>query len=127
MGWAGVKLRKVLNRSLIVILALLLSNHAIARPPATKTTILRDFVDEKLADVIHSLGEAMGRNVYLGPGIEGNLTVSLRSVPPVAALHEVLAIFSPDVAYKLIGTDTLVVAAPDCRWVALDDPHPRTR
>lgn len=73
----------------------------------------REFVDTELREVIRFLAEAMGRNVYMGPGVEGRLTVSLRSVAPVAALHEVLRCFSPNLAYKQIGNRTLVVAEPE--------------
>lgn len=85
------------------------------RPPSFGDPVNREFLDTELGDVIRFLAEAMGRNVYLGPGVEGRLTVSLRSVPPVAALHEVLASFSPNLSYKQIGKDTLIVAEPECR------------
>ena len=74
----------------------------------------RDFEDAELSEVLRFLGEAMGCKVYLGSGVEGRLTVSLRSVDPAAALHEVLASFCPELAYKQVGRN-LVIASPDCR------------
>ena len=101
------------------MLALFLNCSAQALPPAVK--IARDFVNEDLGAVVRWLGESAGRKVYLGPGVAGKLTVSLRSVPPLAALHEVLKSFRPQVTYKLMGDDILVVAEPDCRLEGIDD------
>lgn len=117
---------------LAVLAAIGLTQAVAARPvgaPLGGSTVTRDFVDTELSEVIRFLSQSMGRNGYLGPGIEGKLTVSLRSVPPVAALHEVLASFSPNLAYKLIGSNTLVVAEPECRLGSTHtDLHPhRTR
>jgi type II secretory pathway component GspD/PulD (secretin) len=117
------------HRWLTILIALSLVANVSARPrrppPAMKSRITRDFVDVELGELLRFLGKEMGRNLYLGPGIERRLTVSLRSVPPVGALHEVLASYCPDLAYKLVGTDTLVVVGPDCRLVARPGSMPQ--
>ena len=119
----------MVNRPLAVLLALSLILSGAARPgrppEAMKTRITQDFVDVDLAELLSFFAKEMGRKLYLGPGIKGRLTVSLRSVPPAGALREVLASYYPDVAYKLIGTDTLIVALPECRLVA--EPGPMRR
>lgn len=87
-----------------------------------KTRVTHDFVNADLTEVVRFLGQAMGRTVYLGPGIEGKCTVSLRSVPPLAALHALLATDFPDVGYKQLGKDGLIVAVLDCRMINLTPP-----
>lgn len=93
-----------------------------------RKTVSRDFVETALAVVIKILAQEMGRNLYIGPGVEGSVTVSLRSVPAEAALALILALQEDDLDYKVLsngsGVQTVVVAPPeklnylpDVHWV----------
>lgn len=62
-----------------------------------------DFVNADLVYVIKILAKEMGRNVYIGPGVEGSVTVTLKSVPVDGALALILKMQENDIAYKLIG------------------------
>lgn len=84
---------------------------AVARPRAvTKDRISHDFVESEITDVIKVLAEAMGRSVYIGPGVEGKVTISLRSVSPQGALAMVLAEAEEPIQYKFVGSKSLLVA-----------------
>ena len=72
-----------------------------------------DFVNADLVYVIKILAKEMGRNVYIGPGVEGSVTVTLRSVPVDGALALILKMQENDIAYKLVQPNTLIVAAPE--------------
>lgn len=75
--------------------------------------VTHEFVDADLIDVIKILAKDMDRNVYIGPGIMGRVTISIKSVPVDGALAMVLKQQEADVRYKLLGYNTLVVALPD--------------
>jgi len=91
---------------------------ALRRRPAprrhapTKLVTL-DFVNADLVYVIKILAKEMGRNVYIGPGVEGSVTVTLKSVPVDGALALILKMQENDIGYKLINYNTLIVAAPE--------------
>lgn len=72
-----------------------------------------DFVNADLVYVIKVLAKEMGRNVYIGPGVEGSVTVTLKSVPVDGALALILKMQENDIAYKMVGYNTLIVAAPE--------------
>ena len=92
---------------------------ALRRRPAPRRYASRvklvtlDFVNADLVYVIKILAKEMGRNVYIGPGVEGSVTVTLKSVPVDGALALILKMQENDIAYKLIGYNTLIVAAPE--------------
>ena len=92
---------------------------ALRRRPAPRRTVNRvklvslDFVNADLVYVIKVLAKEMGRNVYIGPGVEGSVTVTLKSVPVDGALALILKMQENDIAYKLVGYNTLIVAAPE--------------
>ncbi len=92
---------------------------ALRRRPAPRRVANRvklvtlDFVNADLVYVIKILAKEMGRNVYIGPGVEGSVTVTLKSVPVDGALALILKMQENDIAYKLIGYNTLIVAAPE--------------
>lgn len=101
------------------LVSLLLLGSALncwARPPRpilSPAPISHDFVDADLVQVVKSLAKAMGRNAYIGPGVDGKVSVSLRCVPPEAALAYVLAMQPNPIAYKFLGKLSVVVASPD--------------
>jgi type II secretory pathway component GspD/PulD (secretin) len=92
---------------------------ALRRRPAPRRPVNRvklvslDFVNADLVYVIKVLAKEMGRNVYIGPGVEGSVTVTLKSVPVDGALALILKMQENDIAYKLVGYNTLIVAAPE--------------
>lgn len=94
-------------------------SSALRRRPAPRRSANRpklvtlDFVNADLVYVIKILAKEMGRNVYIGPGVEGSVTVTLKSVPVDGALALILKMQENDIAYKLIGYNTLIVAAPE--------------
>lgn len=66
-----------------------------------------------VVEVIKVLAKEMGRNVYIGPGVEGTITANFEAVTALAALESILGEQSNLICHKLIGDNTLVVAAPD--------------
>ena len=83
------------------------------RPAAHSKLISIDFVNADLKYVLKTLGRKMGRNLYLGPGVEGSVTVTLKDVPVDGAVALILKMQSKQLAYKLLGYDTLIVATPE--------------
>lgn len=75
--------------------------------------VTHEFIDADVVYVIKVLAKDMGRNVYIGPGVEGSVTMTFNSVPADGALATVLKEQSADIRYKLIGYNTLVVASAD--------------
>jgi type II secretory pathway component GspD/PulD (secretin) len=69
-----------------------------------------DFVNADLVYVIKVLAKEMGRNVYVGPGVEGSVTVTLKSVPVEGAMALILKMQENEFGYKLIEPNTIVVA-----------------
>ena len=72
-----------------------------------------DFDGVDAIEVIKTLAKDMGRNVYIGPGIEGTITAKFEAVTPLAALEKILEKQSKGISCKPIGYNTLVVAAPE--------------
>jgi type II secretory pathway component GspD/PulD (secretin) len=73
-----------------------------------------DFVNADLVYVIKVLAKEMGRNIYIGPGVDGSVTVTLKSVPVEGALALILKMQESEIGYKLLGkSNTLVVAPPE--------------
>lgn len=105
------------NLCLAASLTLSLLAPAWARPATPPSLvgkrISQDFVKADLVYVVKTLARMMGRNVYIGPGAEGEVTLSLRSVSPEAALAEVLKTQDHEIAYRFLGASSLVVASPE--------------
>jgi len=80
--------------------------------PAKGVTV--EFKDADLIYVIKVLAKARGYNVYIGPSVEGEVTASIRSTPPEAALALLLPAGTD---YKVVsngsGGRTFIVAPPD--------------
>lgn len=72
-----------------------------------------DFVNADLVYVIKVLAKEMGKNVYVGPGVEGSVTVTLKKVPVEGALALILKMQENEFAYKLVEPNTIVVAPPE--------------
>lgn len=90
---------------------------ALSRRPAPKRDkpLLAnyDFDSVDAVEVIKTLAKDMGRNVYIGPGVEGTVTARFEAVAPLAALEKILEKQPNVISCKQIGYNTLVVASPE--------------
>lgn len=106
-----------MKKYLLASLLLTLAPTCWAAPPQPAAAVQsRQNIEFENADLVHvvkSLAKRMGRNVYIGPGVEGTVTIHLTNVTPEEALAKILKQQSHAIAYKLIGYNTLVVAAPE--------------
>lgn len=82
-------------------------------PPGVLPRVSFSFHNTDLVKVVKVLAQAMGRNVYIGPGVEGSVTIDLNQVPADTALQRVLQAAGCDAVFKLVGYNTLIVAAPE--------------
>lgn len=80
-----------------------------------------DFVNADLVYVIKVLCKEMGRNVYVGPGVEGSVTVTLKSVPVEGALALILKMQENEFDYKLVEPNTIIVAPKEKLGTIPDD------
>lgn len=80
------------------------------RPYRGVKRVTLDFVKADLVYVVKLLAREMGRNVFIGPGVEGEVNLNLKDVPADAALALVLQEQGDEFDYKLIGYNTLIVA-----------------
>lgn len=101
------------------LLVVLLALGAWGEP---RRVVSGEFEDVDLVFAIKVLAREMGRNVYIGPGVEGKVTLSLRSVPPEGALALMLG---DEFDYKVVsngkGGQTLIVAPPEKLATIPDD------
>jgi len=88
--------------------------------PRSKMVSL-DFVNADLVYVIKVLAKEMGRNVYVGPGVEGSVTVTLKSVPVEGALALILKMQENEFDYKLVEPNTIIVAPKEKLGTIPDD------
>jgi type II secretory pathway component GspD/PulD (secretin) len=90
------------------------ARRAPARHRSHQRLVSLDFVNADLVYVIKVLAKEMGRNIYIGPGVDGSVTVTLKSVPVEGALALILKMQESEIGYKLLGkSNTLVVAPPE--------------
>lgn len=71
-----------------------------------------DFVNADLVYVIKVLAKEMHRNVYVGPTVQGSVTVTLKNVPVEGALALILKMQENPYDYKIVD-NTVIVAAPE--------------
>lgn len=71
-----------------------------------------DFVNADLVYVIKVLAKEMNRNVFVGPTVDGSVTVTLKNVPVEGALALILKMQENEYDYKVLE-NTIVVAAPE--------------
>ena len=89
------------------------SSAALARPASMTKTVTQEFVGADLVQVVKTLGRQMECNVFIGPHVDGVVTVSLRSVPPEAALGAILEMQNPKLGYKIAEPYILIVGMRD--------------
>jgi general secretion pathway protein D/type IV pilus assembly protein PilQ len=84
-----------------------------APPKPRQKLVTLDFVNADLVYVIKVLAKEMGRNVFVGPGVDGSVTVTLKNVPVEGALALILKMQENPYDYKVLEGGTIVVAAPE--------------
>ncbi|MEW6281622.1 MAG: secretin N-terminal domain-containing protein [Candidatus Eremiobacterota bacterium] len=73
-----------------------------------------DFVNADLVYVVKVLCKEMDKNVYVGPGVQGSVTVTLKNVPAEGALALILKMQDTPFDYKVLDDQrTIVVAEPE--------------
>jgi type IV pilus assembly protein PilQ len=91
------------------------------RPVHHSKMVSLDFVNADLVYVIKVLAKEMGRNVYVGPGVEGSVTVTLKSVPVEGALALILKMQENEFDYKVVEPNTIIVAPKEKLGTIPDD------
>lgn len=106
-----------MKKYLLATLLMTLAPTCWAKPPqpaaATEARQNFDFANADLVHVVKTLAKLMNRNVYIGPGVEGTVTIHLTNVTAEEALATILKQQLDSIAYKLVGYNTLIVAAPE--------------
>jgi type IV pilus secretin PilQ/predicted competence protein len=83
------------------------------RPSKPKQRLVTlDFVNADLVYVLKVLAKEMNRNVFIGPTVEGSVTVTLKNVPVEGAMALILKMQENEYDYKVID-HTIIVAAPE--------------
>jgi type IV pilus secretin PilQ/predicted competence protein len=88
-------------------------------PPQKLVTL--DFVNADLVYVLKVLAKEMNRNIYVGPTVAGSVTVTLKNVPVEGAMALILQMQESEYDYKMVGSNTIVVAAPEKLAEVADD------
>jgi type IV pilus assembly protein PilQ len=92
-----------------------------ARPVHHSKMVSLDFVNADLVYVIKVLAKEMNHNVYVGPGVEGSVTVTLKSVPVEGALALILKMQENEFDYKVVEPNTIIVAPKEKLGTIPDD------
>ncbi|MGE0490826.1 MAG: hypothetical protein AB7S38_16585 [Vulcanimicrobiota bacterium] len=66
--------------------------------------------DEDVVQVLKTLSRAMGRNIFVGPSVDGQVTVELKDVPLPEALDRVLAGLPGEFGYKMLEHSVVVAS-----------------
>lgn len=98
----------------------------VARAPKAprQKLVTLDFVNADLVYVLKVLAKEMGRNIYVGPTVQGSVTVTLKNVPVEGAMALILQMQENEYDYKILdGSNprTVVVAPPDKLSEIADD------
>ncbi|MBN9417111.1 hypothetical protein ABS71_11245 [bacterium SCN 62-11] len=98
---------------LVPLLAVLLAASGWCRPVRPAGAVVsQEFENVELVEVVKVLAKSMGRRVYIGPGVEGRVSVRFCSVPAEVALAMLLEEQPVPIGYKLVPPRGLVVASP---------------
>jgi type II secretory pathway component HofQ len=92
----------------ILVLFLLLFSCAFARP----RYISLDYHNADLVYVLKQLGPRLGLNIYVGPEVQGSVTLTAQRVPVDGVLNLVLKMQEGSYAYKKVG-NTVVIGSPE--------------
>jgi Ca-activated chloride channel family protein len=99
---------------LCLLVALLVGGPAWAQANPQKLVTL-DFENADLVYVLKTLAKEMGVKAYLGPTVQGTVSITLKNVPAEQAVRQVLALQANKYGYflhKLTPNLVLVVAPP---------------
>ena len=89
------------------------ARRAPKRPAKPKQRLVTlDFVNADLVYVLKVLAKEMNRNIFVGPTVEGSVTVTLKNVPVEGAMALILKMQENEYDYKVVKT-TVIVASPD--------------
>lgn len=97
---------------------------------APQKLVTLDFVNADLVYVLKVLAKEMGRNIYVGPTVQGSVTVTLKNVPVEGAMALILQMQENEYDYKILdgpSTRTVVVAPPDKLAEIADDILGKTK
>lgn len=100
-----------MKRSLLLLLVLTAILPALAETDRGPRVTL-NYNRADLPSVVKQLGKRMGCNVYVGPEVAGQVTLSVKDTPAEGVLKLVLELQPKRFDYKLVG-NTLVVASPE--------------
>jgi Ca-activated chloride channel homolog len=88
-------------------LLLLLTCYAFA---ARNVLITRDFQNEDLVTALRSVANEMNVDLYLGPNVQGRVTLKLDGIPGKEALRKILATQNVNYELKFQGQNSVAVA-----------------
>lgn len=71
-----------------------------------------EFKNDDLVYVLKVLAKEMNRNIFVGPSVEGTVTLKIRELTVEEAIRRVLALSGKKYDYKIVKT-TVIVATPD--------------
>lgn len=80
--------------------------------PASAGNVSLNFTNADIVPVLRILAKEAGMNIFIGPEVQGEVTVSLVNKPALGALGLILAMQERDYRYKVLG-NTIVVASPE--------------
>ncbi|MGM9992458.1 MAG: secretin N-terminal domain-containing protein [Candidatus Bruticola sp.] len=109
------------------------AKKAAAKKVARKTAVNRvkvvnmEFVNADLVYIVKFLAKEMGRNVYVGPDVQGSVTVTLKNVQPEGALALVLKMQETPYDYKIVDNTVIVATSEKLQTIADNILTPKTK
>ncbi|MGE0490171.1 MAG: von Willebrand factor type A domain-containing protein [Vulcanimicrobiota bacterium] len=97
---------------LTLLSVLVLTTLAGAEPTYKDGRITAEFVNADIVYVIKCIAKAMNRNVFVGPTVQGTVTISFQDEPAESALQKLFASLTQEYDYKILE-HTVVVATPE--------------
>ncbi len=111
-------------KRLFIVVILLSLLTPLAASAAGRGNVSMDLVHADLVSVLRTLTDRMGMNLVVDPSVKGEVTMTLRDVPPQKALNLVLAVAGYE--YKALD-HTIVVGSHDTLGridsMTLNRPH----
>lgn len=86
-----------------------------------------EFVNADLVYIVKFLAKEMGRNVYVGPDVQGSVTVTLKNVQPEGALALVLKMQETPYDYKIVDNTVIVATTEKLQTIADNILTPKTK
>ena len=99
-----------------------------ARKAAKRVKVVNmEFVNADLVYIVKFLAKEMGRNVYVGPDVQGSVTVTLKNVQPEGALALVLKMQETPYDYKIVDNTVIVATTEKLQTIADNILTPKTK